>query len=215
MNLTISGLLGTGGEEIAMYLEEKYNYRRVGKQLVTQASDMYAATSKKAAKRVFYDETMDAKPDNSVLNATLHLYLDVMPEAMVNRGQSYHLSREQSEMFVALRKVIRATFEENDKVIFMGRCAGHVLRRENGCINILTVDTPENCRARVAKAFDMDDDKEIKKLIRETNSRRINFYEIFTGLEWGKPENFDYCITPSILGIEKNAELIAGISGKG
>lgn len=209
MNLTISGLLGTGGEEIAMYLENKYGYRRAGKELVTKAAELYNATGK-GGKKVFYDETMDAKASR-MTNATLQLYLDVMPEALVNRGQSFHLSREQTDMFEALRQTVKTTFDEEDKVIFMGRCAGHILRRENGCINILTVDMPENCRQRITEAFGIEDEKELNKLIRETNSRRKDFYEMFTGFEWGKPENFDYCITPSVLGIEGTAEMIMKI----
>ncbi|MCD8343742.1 MAG: cytidylate kinase-like family protein [Oscillospiraceae bacterium] len=209
MNLTISGLIGTGGEEVAMCLEQKYGYRRMGAEIVAKAAEQYRSASKSAGKKIFYDETMDIKGDLS--NATLQLYLDVMPEALVNKGQSFHLSREQTDMFETLRKVTKDTFDAEDKIIFMGRCAGHILRREHGCINLLTIDTPENCRARVIEALDIQSDKELKKLMRETNARRVNFYEMFTGFEWGQPENFDYCLTPSILGIEKTADLIVEI----
>ena len=42
--------------------------------------------------------------------------------------------------------------------------------------------------------------------VRKMDKQRSNYYNFYTGSNWGNPENYDFCINTSFLGIEKTSE---------
>ena len=53
------------------------------------------------------------------------------------------------------------------------------------------------------------EEKAITSLVRKTDKQRKNYYDYYTGGNWGKPYNYDLCVNSSTLGIEQTAEALA------
>lgn len=91
--------------------------------------------------------------------------------------------------------------------IFVGRCAGYVLRHYDNCINIFINSDMEERIQRIAKRFELDE-AAAKKLITKTDKKRRVYYEYYTGHSWGNSANFDLCINTSTVGQEGAIALI-------
>ena len=50
--------------------------------------------------------------------------------------------------------------------------------------------------------------KEAEDTIRKIDKQRKKYYDTYTGRNWGVPENYDFCINSSVMGIEETAEHI-------
>ena len=53
------------------------------------------------------------------------------------------------------------------------------------------------------------------KQINEIDKKRKEYYQYYTGNEWGKPKNYDICLNSGNLGIEACVEIIANLITKG
>ena len=51
-------------------------------------------------------------------------------------------------------------------------------------------------------------DKEAEDAVRKIDKQRKKYYDTYTGRNWGAPENYDFCINSSVMGIEETAEQI-------
>jgi len=45
--------------------------------------------------------------------------------------------------------------------------------------------------------------------IRAIDRKRLEYYQYYSGNEWGKPKNYDLCLNSGKLGIEACVEIIA------
>ena len=53
--------------------------------------------------------------------------------------------------------------------------------------------------------------KEAEAAMRKKDKQRRNYYNYYTGREYGNPVNYDFCIDSSYLGINGTAELLCQI----
>lgn len=53
------------------------------------------------------------------------------------------------------------------------------------------------------------DEKTATALVRKKDKERKAYYNYYTGGNWGKPDNYDFCINSSKLGIERTAQNLA------
>ena len=61
-------------------------------------------------------------------------------------------------------------------------------------------------------ALEKEPDEDVKKLesrIRAIDAKRRDYYQYYSGNEWGKPKNYDLCLNSGTLGIERCVEIIA------
>ena len=45
--------------------------------------------------------------------------------------------------------------------------------------------------------------------MRQIDQKRRDYYQYYSGNEWGKPKNYDLCLNSGTLGIERCVEIIA------
>lgn len=239
MHITISGLYGSGGQEIAEALAKELGYTLHGKDLVEKATadsgiDLHRSTLD------FYDET-DESIDQRVepfKHAMLALELDVLPISRTDRKQVSHTENRNSGLLAsymdtlpvnrrepapalslkadidrlkaAKAKVVTDAAEAGNS-IFTGRCASYVLAGRDDVLRIFTTASLASCRDRISKLYGLEVIPELDSFIKKTNQRRAYFYEAFTGEKWDDPENYDYCINTDCLGLEKSLELVKTI----
>ena len=54
-----------------------------------------------------------------------------------------------------------------------------------------------------------EDLKKLESRIRAVDAKRRDYYQYYSGNEWGKPKNYDLCLNSGTLGIERCVEIIA------
>ncbi len=237
MLITIGGLYGSGGLEMALALAKELGYPVHGKALMEKAAASSGVDLRRSVLD-FFDET-DESIDRYVKpykNAILGQALDVLP---LNRSEeelaaedyqhSSYLSAYMDTLptnrrlfrvgsrkadtdrmkFAQAKAVLDAA--EGGNAIFVGRCAGYVLTGRPDVIRVFTSASMESCRKRVAEVYGMENKPELDVFIEKTNQRRAHFFEAFTGSSWDDAGNYDYCINTDCLGLEGSIELLKKI----
>lgn len=96
---------------------------------------------------------------------------------------------------------------ERESCIFIGRCADYVLREHGKLFSVfLTADRNERIKKYASKKNCSESKAEI--LLDRTDKERSNYYNYYTGKEWGMADNYDICINTSSVPEEACVEII-------
>ena len=68
---------------------------------------------------------------------------------------------------------------------------------------------PEKRQTLLFSATLDEDVKKLESRIRAIDAKRRDYYQYYSGNEWGKPKNYDLCLNSGTLGIERCVEIIA------
>ena len=88
-------------------------------------------------------------------------------------------------------------------IIALGRQFG-----SGGPVLSLFICAPFGDRIRRRMEIEGLGPKEAEDTIRKIDKQRKKYYDTYTGRNWGVPENYDFCINSSVMGIEETAEHI-------
>lgn len=113
------------------------------------------------------------------------------------------------KMFRITSKLIEEIALKGDAV-FVGRLADVVLEDTVG-VDVLSIFIygPEAYRIqRLIQTEGFTSKKEAVAAMKKKDKQRRNYYNYYTGREYGNPVNYDMCLDSSYLGIEKTADLI-------
>ena len=67
-------------------------------------------------------------------------------------------------------------------------------------------------KKRVERMLALEPQESAKKMenrMRQIDQKRRDYYQYYSGNEWGKPKNYDLCLNSGTLGIERCVEIIA------
>ena len=111
------------------------------------------------------------------------------------------------ERLFALQSEVIRELAGAGNCIFVGRCADYILR-DRECLNVfLRAGFAERVERLVAG--EKIDEEHAKRLIAETDEKRSDYYNFYTGKTWGDSRSYDLCINTSKTGIEGAVEIIA------
>lgn len=191
--ITISRTYGSNGKGIGKILAEQLGYNFYDKSIMKIASE------KTGMVEDFFKS--DRSPRSSLLYSIAMGFYS---------GQGvpiqYNDSLSDDRLFEVQSEIIREKADEGN-CIFVGRCAGYVLRHYDNCINIFIDADIEERIANIAKRKELDE-ASAKKLIAKTDKKRRVYYEYYTGRAWGNCTNFDLYINTSKVGQDGAVELI-------
>jgi cytidylate kinase len=133
----------------------------------------------------------------------------------INYGSSFSLypdvSLQQSiDVHTAQIDLIKEYAQKSDCVI-IGRGADYTLRDLHPFRIFVYSDMDskiERCRQREAKDSELND-KQLAKKINAINKKRRDYYEYYTGRNWGDKENYDLMINTSHMNIKEIAHNLA------
>ena len=110
------------------------------------------------------------------------------------------------KIFLVQSQVIKEVAAEGPCVI-VGRSANYVLQDNPNVINVFLQGDLED---RVKRAIDTygQDAEGAEALVVKTDKRRANYYNYFTGVKWGKAENYDLILNTSRMDLDKIVEVI-------
>lgn len=191
MLICIAREFGSGGHEIGKLLANTLGYGFYDQALVTEAANRSSISS----------EILE-KADERKENPWLHSFVyDATDQNL--RGIS------ANEAMFRMQSAVILEAAQKDNCVFVGRCADYVLQQ--AAVKRLSIFITAPFSNRVQRKMKLLDEEEkvVTSLVRKTDRQRKNYYNYYTGGNWGKPYNYDICINSSMLGIEQTAEVLS------
>lgn len=180
--ITISREFGSGGRELGMKLAERLGLPFYDKELIS-----LSAEESDLAEEAFlhYDE---------------HLFIQQEPseQRLYSPFSTVYEVSMSDQIFLAQSRVIRKLAEQGPCII-VGRCADRVL--ENS-INLFLYAKMENRIKRMNSLETGVNPEMMENRIREIDKKRKDYYQYYTGCEWGKAQNYHLCLESGLVGVE-------------
>lgn len=184
--ITIGRQYGSGGIEIGRRLSEKLSIPCYDKDLFAQAAK-----------------------ESGIAEEFFHTYDEKLIHAMYYFGADEYdaltLPRSQ-DLFRAQSKVI-LDIAERESCIFIGRCAGHVLRDHPNCINIFLHGSEEARIKRIIEAYGVPAANVVERM-NKIDKQRGRYYNSFSGKKWNDVTGYHLSIDTGRIGMDKTLELI-------
>ncbi|MCD8224455.1 MAG: cytidylate kinase-like family protein [Clostridiales bacterium] len=192
--ITISREFGSGGREIGFRLSEKLGIPFYDREIISMAAE-----SSNIAEAAFHDNDERIAAQERVD----HEYVTVNPFS-----SSYEIP-VPDQLFLAQLRVIRQLARRGPCVI-IGRCSDIIVE------NSFHVFICSSMKKRVERIKGMEPEltaKKVESRIREIDSKRRDYYQYYTGNEWGNPRAYDLCLNSGRLGVEGCVNMIAACVG--
>lgn len=180
--ITISREFGSGGRELGMKLAERLELPFYDKELISLSAEEIDLAEEAV---LHYDEHVSIQQEPSEQKF-------YSPFSMV-----YEVSMSD-QIFLAQSRVIRKLADQGPCII-VGRCADRVL--ENS-INLFVYAKMENRIKRINSLETGVSPELMEERIREIDNKRKDYYQYYTGCEWGKAQNYHLCLESSLVGVE-------------
>ena len=186
--ITISREFGSGGREIGFRLAEKLRIPFYDKEIISMAAE-----DSNIAEEVFHahDEVIHQQ------ERVDHEYQSVDPFSVL-----YEIP-VQDQLFMAQSQIIRR-LEQAGPCVIIGRCSDFIV--EDG----FHVFICGSMKKRVERMQSLKEEsaRKLEARIREIDQRRRDYYQYYSGNEWGNPRNYHLSINSSKLGIGRSVEMI-------
>lgn len=192
--ITISRSFGSRGKEIGEMLAKELGYTFLDKDIMRLASEKTGIVED-------YFES-DRSPRSSLLySMAMGLY--------GNKGVhmiDYNSALSDDRLFGVQSDIIREKANEGN-CVFVGRCAGYVLRKYENCINVfITADMDDRVK-RIMENEELDE-AAAKKKIQKMDKKRRTYYSYFTNREWANALDYHLCLNVSKIGIDGTVQTI-------
>lgn len=190
--ITISREFGSGGREIGFRLAQKLGIPFYDKELIALAAedsniseDLFRAN----------DEVISQVKRNTQNYTTLDPF-----------SSTYEIP-VSDQLFMIQSKIIRQLANQGPCVI-IGRCSDVIVD------DAFQVFICCSLKKRVERLLSLEEDptvdtKKMEHRIRSIDGKRRDYYQYYSGNEWGKPKNYDLCLNSGKLGIERCVDIIA------
>ena len=181
--ITIGREFGSGGRELARLIAETTGYAYYDREIISEIAKRTSLSEK------YIQNVAEHKPVIPFPIHTGRTFWAVIPDY----GQD--VQKEQ-------HTIIHELAEKSDCVI-VGRGADYILRDSNPYrIFVYSDDESKLKRCRENSSNDYDKgaeltDKELSRRIEQINESRADYYEFYTGQEWGLKSNYDLCVNTS------------------
>lgn len=189
--ITIERQYASGGREIGKRLSEKLGIPFYDGQLLMMAAEKYGLNPG------------DVKANDERVNRSL-LY---SVAAAVENFRGNDRGMLPYRIYQAQAETIRRLSLEGP-CIFIGRCAGEVLKGKRRSLNVFIYASSMADRRERASRADRIPMTDADPYIRMKDKQRREYYKMYAEKEWGDPLNYDLCLNSSSLGYDGCVELI-------
>lgn len=188
--ITISREFGSAGREIGLRLAEKLGIPCYDKELISLAAEDSNIA----------EEAFKANDENiGKLERIDHDYVPINPFSPI-----YEVP-VSDQVFMAQSQVIKKLAQQGPCVI-IGRCADLILE---DAFHVYICSTMKHRVEYVSKMQPDENPKKLESKIREFDKKRREYYQYYTGNEWGNPRNYHLSLNSAKVGIEQCVEMIA------
>ena len=139
--------------------------------------------------------------------ARSRFHLSVMPIGM----SSHNITTSQAtsvshQAFFAQAEVLRELADQGPCVI-VGRCSDYVLGDRPGCLRVFVHADMEHRVERCLKDYEIQS-SDMERHITLMDKGRANYYNYYTGYNWGDMRRYDLTLNSSTVGIDGAVDLI-------
>lgn len=192
--INVGRQLGSGGRDIGRMLAQEFGATYYDKELLNLAAQ------ESGFSKEFFERNDERK---GFLRSFLHL-----PYAIGSSSTNFYQNNfSQEGLFKFQSDAIRKAAQEGS-CVFLGRCADYVLRDFNDVVNVFITASLDFRIENVATKQGIARE-EAMKLIENGERERANYYNYFTGKQWGHATSYDLCIDSSAIGIAETVRIIS------
>lgn len=195
--ITIGRQYGSAGVEIGKKIAEILNIPFYDKELVSLAAE----------KNNMSPETLE-HIDERATNSFLYSIVSGNYSMRGLNTPVYYDMPINDKLFIAQTEVIKSLAHQD--CVIVGRCADYVLENEENVktLNVFLYAPVEYRIQRVMEVLDTTRAK-AKDAVTKADKRRRNYYEYYTGKDWGALKSYNMCFDVSVLGVDNVAQTIA------
>ena len=187
--INIGRQLGSGGKAVGEAVAARLGIGVYDKQLINLAAEQSGICPE-----IF--EKADEKESRNLF-AT---FIGYLRSPFVGSEYSGSNVLSSDALFKIQSDVIR-DLASRESCVFVGRCADYVLRNMPNVLNVFIHSDMESKVRRVVEDYGVESDN-VVELINKTDKRRANYYNYYTGMKWGRAENYHLALRTDCLGID-------------
>ena len=180
--ITISREFGSGGRELGMKLAKRLEIPFYDKELISLSAEESGLAEDEF---LHYDEYIPALQQS-------------LEQKLYTPFSSIYEVSMSDQVFLVQSRIIRKLAEQGPCII-VGRCADRVL--ENS-INLFVYAKMEARIKRMNSLATGVDPEVMENRIRELDKKRKDYYQYYTGNEWGKAQNYHLCLESGLVGVD-------------
>ncbi len=192
--INIGRQLGSGGHDIGRMLALDFNAKYYDRELLNLAAKESGFSAE------FFERNDEKK---GFLRSFLHL-----PYNAGNGSTNFYQNNfSQEGLFKFQSDAIRKAAQESS-CVFLGRCADYVLRDFPNVVNVFVTASLSSRIKYVSNKQNLSI-VEAQKVIEQGEKARADYYNYYTGKQWGHATSYDLCIDSSLLGLLETEKFIA------
>lgn len=181
--ITISREFGSGGREIGIRLAKKLGIPFYDKELISMAAE-----DSNIAEEAFraHDEVIGnlERVDQELVS--------------VNPFSPIYEVPASDQVFMAQSQVIKKLAQKGPCVI-IGRCSDLILE---DAFHVFICSSMKHRLEYISKLQAEENPKKLESMVRAFDQKRRDYYQYYTGNEWGNPRNYHLCLNSAKMGIE-------------
>ena len=188
--ITISREFGSGGRTIGQETAKKLNIPCFDQQLIDKIAEESGFAAEYIRERGEYAESGSW-----------------FSNALAARDQ---YGRTNQDQLFAVQSRIITELAEKESCVIVGRCADYILRDKADLLRVFIYSDMQSRAERIVKLYGESGEAPEKRL-RDKDKRRAAYYQIYTDLKWGNMRNYDITLNSGSIGIDRCAEILAGL----
>lgn len=194
--ITIGRQFGSGGREFGRRLAEELHYEYYDKEILEEIS------KKTSLSEEYIKEVIEHTP---------HQLYPITIGQSISYINTYQIKQVRS-IYEAQCEILKDLAEKSNCVI-VGRCADFILKDYNP----YRIFVYANMDSKLKRCIDRNPgsenlkEKEIVKKIKQIDKDRAKYYNYYTNLVWGDPNNYDLCLNTTNANIKEIVPIIAKI----
>lgn len=185
--ITISREFGSGGRFIGEEVAKKLGISYYDKNIINQIAEESGLSPE------YIQESAELSPKKGVFAYAL-------------AGRDITGKSVEDIVYQAQRKVI-LEIAEREPCVIIGRNADFILKDRNDVLNVfIHGDMPEKIQ-RTSYLYKVSE-QEAKRMMADTDKRRMTNYNFYTDRKWGRASNYALCLNSSQIGYANCEKII-------
>ena len=119
----------------------------------------------------------------------------------------YFVVGNQIDICIHAADEIRKLAEEEGSCVIVGRCADYILRDLPYATNVFIYAEEADKIKRAIEEYGVPEES-VRKLMKDTDKARANYYAYHTGRKWGDPVNYHFSLDSGYLEVEDIVDII-------
>ncbi|WP_432628525.1 AAA family ATPase [Brotaphodocola sp.] len=185
--VTISREFGSGGRFIGEEVAKKLGIAYYDKNLINQIAQQSGLAPE------YIQESAELSPRKG-----LFAY------AFAGRDSA---GKSMEDLVYEVQRKIILEIAEKEECVIIGRNADFILRERTDVLNVFIHGNLPEKTQRICRIYAVSE-QEAKKMMADTDKRRMTNYNFYTDQKWGKASNYTLSLNSSELGYERCEKLI-------